>query len=521
MGLPVRKPHGGSGRVGCRCSRGRWCCCALLGVVLVQILCVRLLLGERAFVRLQFTALDWRDSVLGRKLGAMHARDVDLMLPELVEGESGLPMDPPTTECDGLPQARWERNLAAPAGHPGSQAAWGVPELATRCTVQDVTQFVGRTTKDSMMWRREDATVAARYAALEAKGDPRLMVIPEVHLRGEEVWREAWRVAEVNIGRAMSVPGHHWLWEIYQEYPRYDIRDCPVTTPECLAWLSPGLREGAAAGSDATLAYRKCCVEHRRLRNVLMWTLHVLEVRLPAEVGRYALTYGALISSLRDGGAMSAMDTDIDVHVVEQHAPRILQALNKEPWPPYVGAVYIYEGDKLIVGQTTERPPKFDGTRWTTTRQQRQDQAPLNHDVDHLRHHTHGDSHVELYIKDGLYKAKPLWKTTVQDALAQYSGNHTAQAAIRDLYSNGVELLDPVHPCFLWNRVVQCPAKGNELLSREYDGTLWQTPLRTPLVHGLFGLSWCGSPEEGDTCRVKRLDDQTLRVMPVKLSEVP
>lgn len=438
-----------------------------------------------------------------------------LQIPEFVTGDSGLPVDTETTECDGLPPEEWEPNAAAPGGHPGSQGGYGIPELVTRCTVQPVGGFRMRDEVDMQMWRREDATVAARFAALEDAADPRVAVVGHIHLDGEEVWAEKWQTLEKNIALSLTIPEHHHYWSYYVEYPRYDIRDCPVTTPECLAWLSPGLRGGRRATAATTLSYRKCCVEHRRLRDLLWWTLGVLEQRLPPLVGRYALTYGMLIAMIRDGGAMSAADTDVDMHVVQQYGAQIQDALNREPWSPDVGAVYLVEGNKLMVGWTTEGPPDKDGKLVTRTREERQDHPPTNFFPETLVDHTHGDSHVELYVKDAQYKAKPIWNSTLADAIRRNDGNEAEMV----LFKQGHKVLDPLRPCLLWNRVVTCPAKSNLLLRREYDGDKWYTPLRTPRVHGLFGLSWCG--DAGETCWLERGSDGALHFSARRITEMP
>lgn len=146
--------------------------------------------------------------------------DREAMEPDLHPGQmTGLPVDSVTTECDGLPEGEVISNLAASGGHANSQV-WGVPELVTRCTVQQIGGFHVRSAANSKNWRREDATMAARVAFLVNSSDPRF-VLPEATAAAVKArsggWAKGWFKTSKAVHDALGRPGVHHYWKFYQQ----------------------------------------------------------------------------------------------------------------------------------------------------------------------------------------------------------------------------------------------------------------------------------------------------------------
>lgn len=246
-----------------------------------------------------------------------------------------------------------------------------------------------------------------------------------------------------------AVADHHYLWEQYRHYQHVDIRDCAVVTPECLAFLQPEFNS-----APHFAAWRKCCVEHRRLRQLLFWTIDELEAAAVdkdkwPELSRYEAPYyvtsGALLGIVRDGGALNAADTDVDLSIppgAAEEALRLLRARANATdtlADSVLAPLSVDFGDGLPA-VAVRAPSVREG-------------APSDP----------RDSHVELFFEPvGLMGAR--W----------------------DRVGAGVR---PLRRCSLWQRSVWCPAEAERLLEEFRD---WRVPLRTPPVMGLYGLSWCG-----------------------------
>lgn len=234
------------------------------------------------------------------------------------------------------------------------------------------------------------------------------------------------------------------------------------------------------------LGYRKCCVEHRRLRDLLFWTVDVLEAAEDPEVRKYALTYGALIAALRDGGALSAADTDIDVFVQQARRDEVRETLKGAERPRFVGKIFEDRHEMTVVGW---RSPKKGVD------------VDLSASGDLPDHFTPADSHIELYDIDGEYAANAWWEKDGPVPMRK----------------GGERLIEPLRPCLFWNRVMQCPDQGNRILTRQYGG--WQNPARTPPLHGMLGLAWCGN-SYGHSCSVKLVNESVV-VEDILLDNLP
>eukprot|EP01060_Flectonema_neradi_P014646 TRINITY_DN2127_c1_g1_i2.p1 TRINITY_DN2127_c1_g1~~TRINITY_DN2127_c1_g1_i2.p1 ORF type:complete len:350 (+),score=84.02 TRINITY_DN2127_c1_g1_i2:67-1116(+) len=113
---------------------------------------------------------------------------------------------------------------------------------------------------------------------------------------------------------------------IWASYPSEDISDCATLTPECLFWSSPLMNHTVESFPEATntnKVYRKCCIEHRKMREVTKNTFKVLyEAGIDMYVGD-----GTLLGSRRGHGTVIPWDTDIDVFSRIEDKDRIMKAL--------------------------------------------------------------------------------------------------------------------------------------------------------------------------------------------------
>ena len=81
---------------------------------------------------------------------------------------------------------------------------------------------------------------------------------------------------------------------------RVDVVACLLEVPECEFWRI----------IRADMMLRKCCVEHRKLKNTFFYTMDVME-----QYGlQFFLDSGSLLSAIRDGGdTLIPWETDIDL----------------------------------------------------------------------------------------------------------------------------------------------------------------------------------------------------------------
>lgn len=231
----------------------------------------------------------------------------------------------------------------------------------------------------------------------------------------------------------------------------FNINDCPVTTPECLVFFTPEWNE-----RPHLMAWRKCCVEHRRLLHLAHWFADFAEGLTEAEypgsfaaftryAARYYVSDGALLGIVRDGGVLNACDTDVDMYAPQGSGKHLFQALKHElslTRPSFVGAVTIGGGEANRIAVTASAPPR----------------------------HTSGvgvvaDSHMEVFFEN----RPPDWAAP------------SAQ-------------VEPMRRCWFYGRKMWIPGPAEKWLTRVFKAS-WRKPTRSPLIRGMFGLHWCdGGP---------------------------
>lgn len=108
-----------------------------------------------------------------------------------------------------------------------------------------------------------------------------------------------------------------WKGAGWQRYEKEDISKCDNETPECMLFRTvTGPADGPAIHKRA---YMKCCVEHRLLREVAVWTLNKLN---EANI-TYFLSTGTALGAIRHKGVIIPWDTDIDIAVFPKDKPKI------------------------------------------------------------------------------------------------------------------------------------------------------------------------------------------------------
>lgn len=94
-----------------------------------------------------------------------------------------------------------------------------------------------------------------------------------------------------------------------RQYDHVSIDDCPRATPECLFYQC----------LHTPKAYRKCCVEHKRLRDVGWFVMDSLE----KQGIRYFLSTGTALGSYRHNGTIIPWDTDVDMAIFPSDKERV------------------------------------------------------------------------------------------------------------------------------------------------------------------------------------------------------
>lgn len=104
-------------------------------------------------------------------------------------------------------------------------------------------------------------------------------------------------------------------WE--RRYGSVNIDACDNETPECSMFRAV---TGPADGPDVHKhAYTKCCVEHRLLRDVAVWTLTKLN---EANV-TYFLSTGTALGAIRHHGVIIPWDTDVDIAIFPRDKQKV------------------------------------------------------------------------------------------------------------------------------------------------------------------------------------------------------
>jgi hypothetical protein len=108
-----------------------------------------------------------------------------------------------------------------------------------------------------------------------------------------------------------------WKSAGWHRYEKEDISKCDTATPECTLFRTvTGPADGPVIHKRA---YMKCCVEHRLLREVAVWTLSKLN---EANITHF-LSTGTALGAIRHNGVIIPWDTDIDIAVFPADKPKI------------------------------------------------------------------------------------------------------------------------------------------------------------------------------------------------------
>eukprot|EP00996_Jenningsia_fusiforme_P000912 NODE_182_length_2842_cov_29.897243_g165_i0.p1 GENE.NODE_182_length_2842_cov_29.897243_g165_i0~~NODE_182_length_2842_cov_29.897243_g165_i0.p1 ORF type:complete len:488 (+),score=79.59 NODE_182_length_2842_cov_29.897243_g165_i0:1171-2634(+) len=197
-------------------------------------------------------------------------------------------------------------------------------------------------------------------------------------------------------------------WFPWRGYDAIDISNCDEETPECLLWVHPRVN---TTMHSADHVRRKCCVEHARLKRILVWAQDL--------ISRYNisawLAMGSLMAQVRHNGVLIPWDTDIDFYVDGEDEERLLKAFpNLPPRKHWFG-----------------RDPRGRAVYWI-----------YYHNIPKV-----SDAHIELWM----------WR----------KGQTKDPSALNpSVY--------PLRPCKMYNLTMLCP-KDSPALLREWYGKDWST----------------------------------------------
>ena len=217
------------------------------------------------------------------------------------------------------------------------------------------------------------------------------------------------------LNKVMKKTTKNWdRKDIWASYPGEDISDCAKGTPECLFWRRPevniSIPDTEVQNSDKN--YRKCCIEHRKMRDVTRNTAKVLyNAGIDMWIGD-----GTLLGARRGHGTVIPWDTDIDVFSKKEDKQKIIAAL---------------------------KAAKADGTlphAWEKDAHGRD-----MFWVYYSKKKMSGDSHLEIWLTDGKKQKR-----------------------------NNFTLVMPLQPCPFYDFTVLCPNKINDILTIAYGN--WQQP---------------------------------------------
>ena len=214
----------------------------------------------------------------------------------------------------------------------------------------------------------------------------------------------------VQLKKVLRKVNKNWAKkDIWASYPDEDISQCPHETPECLFWSTPAINISLEATAthpavpNSDRSYRKCCVEHRKMRAVTKTTREVLyNAGIDMWIGD-----GTLLGARRGHGTIIPWDTDIDVFSKMEDKQRIKEALHaaaKDGSLPHAW----------------EKDPHGRQMYWVYFSKKKKA----------------GDSHLEIWLTDGLKEKR-----------------------------SNFSLVYPLQPCPFYDFTVMCPQKVCALLS--------------------------------------------------------
>lgn len=114
-----------------------------------------------------------------------------------------------------------------------------------------------------------------------------------------------------------------------KRYGKVDISQCGTETPECQLWMELPKPTNLTAHEEelvAILPYRKCCVEHKQLRDTAWYVMGVLD---NANI-TYFLSTGSALGAIRHGGTIVPWDTDVDIAIYPSDTNAVKELFTSE-----------------------------------------------------------------------------------------------------------------------------------------------------------------------------------------------
>ena len=114
-----------------------------------------------------------------------------------------------------------------------------------------------------------------------------------------------------------------------KRYGKVDISQCAIDTPECQMWMELPKPANLTAHEEelvAVLPYRKCCVEHKQLRDTAWFVMGVLD---KANIS-YFLSTGSALGAIRHGGTIVPWDTDVDMAIYPSDTNAVKELFTSE-----------------------------------------------------------------------------------------------------------------------------------------------------------------------------------------------
>ena len=147
-----------------------------------------------------------------------------------------------------------------------------------------------------------------------------LPVALQWHLNSSLMTAKFWEEAR----RRRDEVEQRWPVEpLWRNYRFADISQCASRTPECLFWGLPAVNQ---SHTRANKAYRKCCVEHGKLRATVGDVFQALtRAQIPFWLGM-----GTLLGAVRNNGTIIAWDTDVDIYISEEDEAKLLELVSPQ-----------------------------------------------------------------------------------------------------------------------------------------------------------------------------------------------
>ena len=109
-----------------------------------------------------------------------------------------------------------------------------------------------------------------------------------------------------------------WKRKGWSLIDKEDISDCCKETPECHLWNK--------VCAEPEKPFRKCCVEHKKLRDTALWVASKLD---GAKI-RYFLSTGSAIGAYRHNGTIIPWDTDVDMAIYPEDKDKMIEVFGNQ-----------------------------------------------------------------------------------------------------------------------------------------------------------------------------------------------